>query len=95
MKCDLVKHDYSVDEYLNKLQTQVEDKLLEHDFIATTQSDYIKSRQHNLREDETMVIGDFAQNYTTTHQDQVQANHWNGKQVTIHLFATYLMEKRK
>ena len=27
MKCDLVKHDYSVDEYLNKLQTQVANKL--------------------------------------------------------------------
>ena len=47
MKCDLVKHDYSVDEYFNKLQTQVEGKLLDHDFIATIQSDYIKTRRHN------------------------------------------------
>ena len=95
MKCDLVKHDYSVDEYLNKLQTQVRGKLLEHDFIATSQSDYIKTRRHNLREDEAMVIGDFAQNYTTTYQDQVQANHWNGKQVTIHPFAIYVKGKEK
>lgn len=94
-KCDLVKHEYSVNDYLVKLEAQIKDKLLEHDFIAKSQSDYVRTRRQNLKEYEAMAIGDFAQNYTTFYQDQVQGSYWNGKQITIHPFAIYLEGEEK
>lgn len=81
-----------VSEYLDKLKFLFLDNFIEHDYIAKSQSDFVKTRKQNLKDDEVMVLMDFAENYSCVIQDEIQSHHWNHTQVTIHPFVIYKKE---
>lgn len=67
-------------------------KLVPHEFIARSQSEFLKTTKENLKANEFVVISDFAENYTFVIQDEVQARHWNQEQCTLHPFSIYFKE---
>ena len=54
-----------------------------HSFITKQQSAFISETKENLKEDEVLVMFDFAQNYAFHAQDAAQAFHFNNDQVTV------------
>ena len=51
-----------------------------------------KDAKNNLKENEMVVVLDFAENFSFVIQDEVQSFHWNNAQVTIHPFVGYYRE---
>ena len=45
-----------------------------------------------LKDDECIVLLDFAETYTYVVQDAVQGFHWNNSQATLHPFVAYYKE---
>lgn len=64
-------------------------ELVPHSFIAKQQSDFLNTTKSNLSAHEFLIISDFAENYTFTVQDEIQAFHWANQQCTIHPFCIY------
>lgn len=77
-----------VPDFLEKLKSALT-KLLPHDLIAKQQSLFMKTTKTNLKEDECIVSGDFAENYAFVFQDAIQGVHWNNDHATIHPFVIY------
>ena len=48
--------------------------------------------KEELKENELIILLDFAENYTFIVQDDVQAYHWNNSQVTLHPIIVYNKE---
>ena len=48
-----------------------------------------KRMQRNLEENEVIILGDFAENYSFVVQDQVQGFHWDSLQCTLHPVLVY------
>ena len=63
--------------------------LAQHDFIAKSQSAFLKSKRNDINEEEFVVIDDFSENYSFIVQDSVQGYHWNNCQSIIHLWVYY------
>lgn len=87
-RCTLRTSICTPDEYVDRLLQQLR-QLQTHDFIARTQSDFLKERKENLGIDELVVIADFSENYSFVIQDEVQSYHWTNTQATIHPFTIY------
>ena len=60
-----------------------------HSFIAKCQSNYLRECKENLEENEVIILGDFAKNYSFVVQDEVQGFHWNNIQCTLHPVVLY------
>ena len=60
-----------------------------HSFIAKFQSNYLRECKGNLEENEIIILGDFAENYSFVVQDEVQGFHWNNLQCTLHAVIVY------
>lgn len=67
-------------------------KLLRHSFIAKKQSSFLSHLKENLKENEYLVLCDFAENYSFVLQDAAQGFHWNNAQATIHPFSVYCID---
>ncbi|XP_034253085.1 uncharacterized protein LOC117652350 [Thrips palmi] len=59
-------------------------KLIPHDFVARSQSEYLKQLKDNLNDSTIIVTMDFGMNYSCLIQGEIQSYHWSKKQVTIH-----------
>ena len=59
---ELVSHIRPVSEFISLLIEKLQ-VLTTHSFIATSQAKYLKKVKEELREDEVIVLGDFAENY--------------------------------
>ena len=77
-----------VDEFLEKLKTDLE-KLLLHSYLVKKQNEFMNNKKKELTENECIVVCDFSENYAFVVQDSVQGVHWNNNQVTVHPFAIY------
>ena len=60
------------------------EKLTPHSFIARCQSNYLREPKGNLEENEVIIPGDFAKNYSFVVQDKGQGFHWNNLQCILH-----------
>ncbi|XP_057336012.1 uncharacterized protein LOC130674639 [Microplitis mediator] len=69
--------------------------LLPHDFIAKQQSSFLKSKKESLKDNESLVICDFAENYAFVIQDAVPGFHWNNNQVTIFPVVIYFKQNNE
>ncbi|KYN07562.1 hypothetical protein ALC62_01467 [Cyphomyrmex costatus] len=67
-----------VDLFCNNLKV-----LLPHSYIAKEQASFMKSLKQSLKEDEFLVICDFAENYAFVVQNATAGFHWNNNQSTI------------
>lgn len=57
--------------------------------MANQQSSCLNHLKQILRENEYLVICDFAENYSFILQDAAQGFHWNNTQTTLHPFSIY------
>ena len=60
-----------------------------HLFVAAWQYHMFSSMKKNVKEGEVVSVYDFAENYRTSYQDEVQSAHWNYNQVTVHPVVNY------
>ena len=86
----LVRNQGTLQELVQELKPEVT-FLAQHLFRADWQSKQFeairKSRPFPARTVGTVL--DFAENFTRTHQDEVQAAHWHHEQVTVHPIVSY------
>ncbi|CAD6220764.1 GSCOCG00011584001-RA-CDS [Cotesia congregata] len=66
--------------------------LLPHDFIAKSQSAFLKQVKESLQDGEFLAVCDFAENYAFIVQDAVPGFHWNNNQATI--FSVFIYFKQ-
>ena len=77
-----------VGEFVEKLLETI-DALTPHSYIAKCQANYLKARKKKITEETAIVLGDFAENYTFTVQDEVQSYHWSRPYCTLHPVVLY------
>ena len=87
-RAELIKQSAPVLEFVELLAEKL-DKITVHSFIARTQGKYLKQCKENLKEDEVIVLVDFAENYKFLVQDEIQGYHWNKSQCTLHPAIVY------
>lgn len=58
-------------------------KFLKHCFIKRNQSAVFQQKMKDTSETTVVLQIDFAENYTTAYQDEIQAAHWTSRQVTL------------
>eukprot|EP00731_Ephydatia_muelleri_P022793 Em0015g376a len=78
----------STDEFADSLIEKLL-KLRWHDFIAKEQASFLMDLKSHISNQEVIVQGDFAENYSFIVQDAAQGFHWNNDQATIHPFVVY------
>ena len=90
-RAELIKQSAPVLEFVDLVAEKL-DKITVHSFIARTQGKYLKQCKENLKEDEVIVLVDFAENYKFLVQDEIQGYHWNKSQCTLHPAVMYTKE---
>ena len=85
---NLISCHENVPQFINLVIEQFE-KLTAHSFIAKCQSNYLRGCKENWEENEVIILGDFAKNYSFAVQDEVQGFHWNNLQCTLHPVVVY------
>ena len=69
--------------------------LTSHSYIAECQSKYLQRRKQEIEPDTVIAIGDFAENYTSVVQEEVQSFHLNKQYCTLHPVVLYYKEDDK
>ncbi len=87
-RSDLVSHSLPVSDFITLLVEKL-NKLTAHSYIAKSQAKFLKKCKSNLKENEVIVLGDFAENYKFVIQDEVQSYHWNQQSCTLHPLVIY------
>ena len=59
---------------------------------STGLSTPLRTASNDLAENEAIVIGDFAENYTFVMQDSIQGFYFGNRQATIHPFSVYFKD---
>ena len=57
--------------------------------VSKSQGHAFKTAKDQLNQDEGILVGDFAENYSFLVQDAAQGYHWNNSQCTLHPFVFY------
>lgn len=83
-RTNLIKIEQSVDDFI---EDQVEDlmALKYHHFVAKKQSTYYRQLKEQLKEDDCLITCDFAQNYTSTIQNEVRSAFFDKQQIKLYL----------
>jgi hypothetical protein len=89
-RCELITTVKSTEEYTEALLEIVTSNLsFIHSFIATQQAMFLKELKCDLQLGESVVLRDFAENYSFVFQDEAQGFSWNNAQATIYPFVIY------
>ena len=78
----------TVGDALLKLQEKIP-SFLQHVFVKRQQSSYFNETLKNLNEEECVIQVNFAENYSCSHQDEIQTAHWSQEQVTLFTVAVW------
>ena len=87
-RTELVHNALPADEFIKELREKL-DKITSHSYIAKSQAKYLPDLKDNLKENEAIVLGDFAENYQFLIQDEVQGYHWSKKYCLLHPIVIY------
>lgn len=87
-KKKLVVQESSTEELLEKLIVEMR-QFPQHIFNARWQAARFNEMRKNPQNKEVVMVYDFAENYRTSYQDEIQAAHWTYEQVTIHPVVCY------
>ena len=87
-RSNLVEVELDFYDFLDEICDQIKDLNIHH-FIAESQNKYFKYAKENLSVNVSVIVLDFAGNYSFIVQDAVQGFHWNSSQATIHPFNIY------
>jgi len=90
----LVPATLPLDEFIEMVYEQL-DSLRVYHFISISQATYYQHLKTNLKENQALVLLDFAENYNFLIQDAVQGFHWNNSQATVHPFVAYFIKDGK
>ncbi len=93
-RTELITVSQEVRSYVDVLVQKV-DTVSTHHFIAKQQAAYLKRMKQQLKENEMIVLLDFAQNYSFIVQDAIQGHHWNNSMATVHPYALYYLNNGK
>ena len=69
------------------------DSLRQHHYLSKPQASDLSKLKDELKDNEAVVLLDFAENYSFVAQDVVQTLHWNNSQATLHPFVVYYKSK--
>ena len=67
-------------------------KLLQHHYVAKKQNKAFRDGKENLKENEGILVGDFAENHSFVVQDAAQGYHWDNTRCTLHPFVLYFKD---
>ena len=87
-RAEMVEINDDIETFIDKLSDSIF-SLTRHHIISRKQQEYFKYMKENLPDDELIVIGDFAENYSITVQHEIQSFHWTNIQLTLHPFVVY------
>ena len=90
---NLATFQLPLSEYMDELCSQL-DKLRFYHFLSKAQAAYLHNLKDCLKDDECIVLLDFAENYSYVVEDDVQVFHWNNSHVTSHSFVAYYKEQK-
>lgn len=93
-RAELITQLLPSEDFLNLLVEKIE-LLKSHHYVSKTQAQHFKDTKENLKETDCLVIGDFAENYTFTVQDEIQSFHWTNTQATLHPFVFYFKKENE
>lgn len=93
-RTELITVSQQVSDFIETLSKKV-DTVTTHHFIAKKQAAYLRRAKDNLKEDEMIVLLDFAQNYSFLVQDSIQGHHWNNSMATVHPYCLYFLKDGK
>ena len=91
---DLIIQTMPLSEFITTLSCQL-DSITCHSYIAKSQARYLSELlrklflSENLEENATIVLRDFAENYTFVIQDEIRGYHWSKQQCTLHPIVIY------
>ena len=69
------------------------DNLRQHHYMSKPQASHLSKLKDELKDNEAVVLLDFAENYSFVAQDVVQSLHWNNSQATLHPFVVNYKSK--
>ena len=87
-RSELLRQCLSLNEFILLLVEKL-NELTSHSFIAKAQSKYLKHCKENLKDDEAVVLLDFAENYRFVIQDEIQTYHWKQQSCSLHPVVKY------
>ena len=87
-RCTLQEVVEPVDDFLASFSSAIV-LLTRHHYVSKKQSEAFKVAKESLKEDEVLLVGDFAENYSFVVQNAAQGHHWNNSQCTLHPFVVY------
>ena len=87
-RCSLEEVVESVEDFLKSFSKAIV-LLTRHHYVSKKQSEAYRVAKESLKEDEVLVVGDFAENYSFVVQNAAQGQHWNNSQCTLHPFVCY------
>ena len=87
-RCTLQEVVEPVEDFLASFSSAIV-LLTRHHYVSKNQSQAYKAAKESLKEDEVLVVGDFAENYSFVVQNAAQGQHWNNSQCTLHPFVCY------
>ena len=90
-RSQLVEEESEFDDFIKNLVGKF-GKLMKHHYVAKKQAEFFKQLKENLQFKESVIVLDFAENYSFLVQVAAQRFHWNSSQVTIHSFVIYYVD---
>ena len=87
-RLELVQQILPLEDFISLLVEKL-NTLTTHSYIAKAQAKYLKKCKEELKENEVIVLGNFAENYQFVIQDEIQGFHWNQQSCTLHPIVIY------
>ena len=87
-RTELVSQQLLISEFVQLLITKIS-ALIPHHYIFSAQSSYLKRRKESMSNSSSLVLMDFAENYSLYIQDEAQGYHWANKCCTVHPVVCY------
>lgn len=90
-RCSLETRLKSSDEFIEQFCADIK-VLLPHAYIAKQQANFLKSLKQNLKDNEFLIVCDFAENYAFVIQNAASGFHWNNNTATIFPVVIYFKD---
>ena len=79
----MVTQSTTVEEFIEKVCEKL-DMITSHSYIVKSQAEYLKKIKSKMSQKEVTILFDFAENFKFVVNDEVQGNHRNQQQRTLH-----------
>ena len=90
-RSELISLNLLVTELIAPLITKLK-ALIPNSYIAKTQSQYLKRRKEELRDDTILILMDFSENFIFVVQDEAQGYHWTNSSCSLHPVVLYFKD---